>query len=132
MIRAAANVQNGSFFGGLSGPIASPNLAARRWWICSAVKAGMGSDGLRDVVAGAGLAGRARLLLLRLALHDLLDAEEALGERLGARRATRHVDVDRHHLVDALADRIAELEEAAAVGARAHREDVLRLGHLVV
>src|SRR5881275_1399763 len=60
----------------------------------------------------------------------VLNAEEALGERLGARRAARHVDVHRHDLVDALAHRIGELEEAAAVRAASHADDVLRLRHL--
>ena len=43
-----------------------------------------------------------------------------------------HVDVDGHDLVDALGDRVAVPVRAAAVGARAHRDHVLRVGHLLV
>ena len=50
----------------------------------------------------------------------------------GPRRAAGHVDVDRDDLVDTLGDGVAVPVRAAAVGARAHRDDVLRFGHLLV
>src|SRR4051794_27833881 len=62
----------------------------------------------------------------------VLHAEQPFGERLGTRRAARNVDVDRDDLVDALAHRIGELEEPAAVRAASHADDVLRLRHLLV
>ena len=53
-------------------------------------------------------------------------------KRLGPGRAAGHVDVDRDDLVDALGHRVAVPVRPAAVGARAHRDHVLRLGHLLV
>src|SRR5438552_12266094 len=44
-----------------------------------------------------------------LALHLLLNREEAFDERLWPRWATRHVDIDRNHLVDAFEHRISQL-----------------------
>ena len=67
-----------------------------------------------------------------LAHGDLLDLEQAFGERLGARRATGDIDIDGDDLVDALDHRVAQLEQTAAVGARAHRQHILGIGHLVV
>src|SRR5438477_470987 len=62
----------------------------------------------------------------------VLHPHQAFGQRLGTGRAAGYVDVHRHELVDALADRVGVLEEAAAGGAGAHGDDVLRLGHLLV
>src|SRR5215211_4750374 len=67
-----------------------------------------------------------------LVANLLLEQDDALEECLRAGRAARDVDVDRDDLVDALGDRVAVPVRAAAVGAAAHRDDVLRLGHLVV
>ena len=68
-----------------------------------------------------------------LLLFDLiLDLEEPLEERLRARRAAGDVDVDGDDLVDPLAHRVRVAEEAAAVGAAPHRDDVAGLGHLLV
>src|SRR4051812_31506045 len=50
-----------------------------------------------------------------LVLDALLQQHDALEERLGPRRAPRHVDVDGDHLVDALGDRVAVPVRAAAV-----------------
>src|SRR5580765_4649584 len=47
------------------------------------------------------------------------------------RRAARQIHVDRHDVVDALDDGVV-VEHAARRGAHAHREDPLRVGHLVV
>src|SRR5215813_8893675 len=74
----------------------------------------------------------AELVLLLLPLDQLLDAQETLGERFGTRRAAGNVDVHRDNLVHPLDDRIAQLKEPFAVGAGAHRDDVLRLRHLLV
>src|SRR5688572_3256592 len=67
-----------------------------------------------------------------LVLDALLQQDDALEQRLGPRRATGHVDVDRDDLVDALGDGVAVPVGAAAVGARAHGDDVLGVGHLLV
>src|SRR5690349_24927116 len=52
-------------------------------------------------------------------LDPFLQQDDALEQRLGPRRATRHVDVDRDDLIDALGDGVAVPVRAAAVGARA-------------
>src|SRR5699024_9623264 len=48
-----------------------------------------------------------------------------------ARWAAGEVDVHRHHVVHALHDGVV-VEHAAGGGAHAHRDDPLRVGHLVV
>src|SRR5260370_10025181 len=65
-------------------------------------------------------------------LDALLEQDDALEQRLAARRAARHVHLDADDLVDALGDRVRVPVGAAAVGARAHRDHVLRIGHLLV
>ena len=67
-----------------------------------------------------------------LAVDLLLEHDQAVQEGLRRRRAAGDVDVDREVLVDARDDVVAFLERAAAGGAGAHRDHVLRLGHLVV
>ena len=66
------------------------------------------------------------------ALDLLLQQQDAVDQRFGAGRAARHVDVDRHDPIAAAHHRVAEVIVAAAVGAGAHRQDIARLGHLVV
>src|SRR4051794_11166333 len=80
----------------------------------------LGADG---VVALAPAEGRV-LEDLRAQLEDPVD------ERLGPRRATRDVDVDRHELVGRHDGVVVEDAHRARAGA--HREGVLRLEHLVV
>src|SRR2546428_11284293 len=65
-------------------------------------------------------------------LFDLvLELQEALDQRLRPRGATRHVDVHRDHLVDALQDRVVIVIERPPTGrARTHGNHVLWLGHL--
>ncbi len=65
----------------------------------------------------------------RVPLHD---HEQGVHERLGARRAAGHVDVDRDDLVDALHHVVAVGEGAGAHRARSHRDDVLGERHLLV
>src|SRR5690242_14551596 len=87
-------------------PIASPKRVRSRPWMAAASRAGIARSGARR--HRRVLAHEPALLLdLRLKLH------EAFGERLGTRRTARHVHVDRDHLVDAVAHRVRELEEAA-------------------
>ena len=62
----------------------------------------------------------------------LLEQHDALEQGLGPGRAAGHVDVDGDDLVDALGDRVAVPVGAAAVGARAHGDHVLGVGHLLV
>src|SRR5260221_13807562 len=56
----------------------------------------------------------------------LLQHQHAVEQRLGRGRAARHVDVDRHDAVAAAHYRIGIVVIAAAIGARAHRDDVTR------
>src|SRR2546430_8655116 len=126
----------GSCLAGCKAPTLSPNFAARTCWISSGVMRPSPASLCRHLVVDA----QARIALADLATarepplaHDLvLHPEQPFGERLGARRAARNVDVDRHDLVDALANRVGELEESAAVGAAPHADDVLGLRHLLV
>ena len=68
----------------------------------------------------------------RLAGDLLLEPDDPLEQRLGARRAPGDVDVDRDDRVDALGDAVGVPVGPAGVAAGAERDDVLRLGHLVV
>src|SRR3954469_16440723 len=68
----------------------------------------------------------------RLVLDALLEHDDALDERLGTRRATRHVDVDGDDLVDTFGDGVRVPVGTAAVRARTHGDDVLGIGHLLV
>src|SRR5438874_5116802 len=62
----------------------------------------------------------------------LLQQQYAVEQRLRRRRASGHVDVDRHDPVAAAHDRVGIVIIAAAIGARPHRDHVTRLRHLVV
>src|SRR5262245_13596892 len=93
-----------------SSPIASPNRSRSR--ACTPAES---SGILRPRSYGLGPPHQPLLLL-----HLLLQLDQTLGERLGTRRAAGNVDVDRDDLVDAVADRVRELEESAAVGAAPH------------
>src|SRR4051794_24080837 len=68
---------------------------------------------------------------LAVAGHLLLELEEAVDQPLRRRRAAGDVHVHRDDLVDALHHVIGAIE-AARAGAGAHRDDPLRLRHLVV
>jgi hypothetical protein len=70
------------------------------------------------------------MVCVRLILFWQLD--EPVQQRLGRRRAAGHVDVHGHDAVAAAHHRVRVVVVAAAVGARAHRHDPARLGHLVV
>src|SRR5947209_14609551 len=135
-IAGALTSTHGSCFAGCRGPTLSPNFSARTCWISSGVmrpsQASLCGHLVVDAQARVALADLAPAREPPLADDLVLHAEEPFGERLRARRATRDVDVDGDDLVDALAHRIGELEEAAAVGAASHADDVLRLGHLLV
>src|SRR3954447_4513250 len=71
-------------------------------------------------------------LVERLTGDLVLKLQDAVQQRLGARRAAGHGDVDGDQLVDSLGDRVAVPVGTAAVGTGAHRDDVLRFGHLLV
>src|SRR5271166_6597397 len=62
----------------------------------------------------------------------LLQHQNAVEQGFGGWRATRHVDVDGYDPVAAADHRIGIMVIAAAIGAGSHRDDVARLGHLVV
>src|SRR5688500_15304647 len=66
-------------------------------------------------------------------LGDLFaEPEDPRGERFWTRRAARHVDIHGNDRVDALQGRVRVPELAAARCAVPHRDDPLRLGHLLV
>src|SRR6056297_1185025 len=60
-----------------------------------------------------------------------LQHRQPLQQRLGPRRTTRHVDVDGQEFVYAL-DHAVDVVHAPGIGARSHRDDPLRLQHLVI
>ena len=61
----------------------------------------------------------------------LLELENGVKNSFGARRAAGNVDVDGDDLIAALDDSVI-VEDAAGSGARAHGDDPLGLGHLIV
>ena len=67
-----------------------------------------------------------------LFLDDLLEQHEAGEQGFGSGRAAGHVDVDGDDVVDAWQGGVAVGEGSADVGAGAHRDDPLGLGHLEV
>src|SRR4029453_1947757 len=62
----------------------------------------------------------------------LLQQQHAVEQRFGRRRKTSYVNIDRNDAIAAAYDRIGIVVVTAAVGARAHGNDVARLRHLVV
>src|SRR4029077_19302476 len=67
-----------------------------------------------------------------LAIDFLLQLQNAVEQRLGGRRAARHVDVHRHDAIATAHHRIRIVIVPAAIGAGAHRDHPARLGHLVI
>lgn len=58
--------------------------------------------------------------------------QEAIEQRLGCRRASRHVQVNGNDPVTTPDDRVRVVVVSTSVSARAHRDDPSRFGHLVV
>src|SRR5207248_4156219 len=98
-------------------------LAAAYWSCCSSVCSSVSAD---DNGVPSPTLGHV------LCLDALLEEDDALEQRLGAGRAPGDVDVDGDDLVDAFGHRVRVPVGAAAVGARPHRDDVLRVRHLLV
>src|SRR4051812_23088300 len=67
-----------------------------------------------------------------LVADALLQQHDTLEQGLRPWRAARDVHVDGNDLVDALGHRVGVPVRAAAVRARTHGDDVLRVGHLLV
>src|SRR3990167_5238342 len=68
-----------------------------------------------------------------LLFHDpVLNSEKSFRKGLRPRRASRHVDIHGDNFVHAFAHGISELEKTAAVRAATHRDNILRIGHLIV
>src|SRR3954468_5679357 len=91
-----------------------------------------GSDWLRTQAGdqrepSATSRSRRQLHLINL----LLQLDDAVDERFGARRAAGHVHIPRNDLIYPLHERVV-VEHPANGRARAHRDGVFRLGHLVV
>src|SRR6185436_16635990 len=125
-IEAVSTTTKGSFTLRSSAPTPGTPEAASR--ACSAASS-MGSDGAPVELAGGALAPREDLLAADL----LAQLEDAVHEGLGPRRTAGHEDVHGDDLVDALDRVVAPLHVGpAAAHAGAHRDDVARLGHLVV
>ena len=91
------------------------------------------APGCQRRVALLGAVGPVALAPAQVGLaEDLaLELQDRVDQRLRPRRAAGDVDVDRQELVGALDHRVVG-EHAAGGGAGAHREDPLRLQHLVV
>jgi hypothetical protein len=78
------------------------------------------------------MAGRpVPFLQVLLAFYLLLNLEESFEEGFWSWRAAGNVDIDGKNFVHAFDDRVAELEEAAAIGAGPHGDDIAGLRHLV-
>src|SRR5688572_19565323 len=114
----------------VSATASSPTLSRTRWAINSRPVASGNVDPVRS------LFGSLRAVALAPAhggvAHDLvLQLHDPVDERLGARRAARHVDIHGEELVGTLDDGVV-VEHPGARGARAHRDHPLRLEHLLV
>src|SRR3954469_7160093 len=86
-------------------------------------------DGVDDLLGALGVVALAPAEVGLLLDHPA-QLEDPVHERLGARRAARHVHVDRHELVGRH-DRVV-VEQAHRARARAHGDGPLGLEHLVV
>lgn len=64
--------------------------------------------------------------------HLLLQLEDTVHERLGGRRAARHVNIYRYNPVASPCDRVAVVVVASSVCAAAHGDDPSGVGHLVI
>src|SRR5215475_287244 len=104
-----------------SPPTATPNRSWTRARACACVSTLVGL-----------LAGSRALARLAEVGDLLLELEESVQERVGRRRAPRHVHVHRDDAVHAFHHVIAVAEGAARVGAGAHGHRPLRIGHLLV
>src|SRR5574340_1249241 len=62
----------------------------------------------------------------------VLQLNDSVQQRLGGRRAARHIDVDRYDAIAAAHHRIRVVIVAPTFGARAHGDHPPRLGHLVI
>src|SRR3989442_8367146 len=103
-------------------------------WSSNAVTSSPNWARRRDSISGGGRGRRelATPLLPDVLAGDLLlQLHDAVEQGLGPGGAPGHVDVDRDDLVDPLRDGVAVPVGAAAVGARAERDDVLGLGHWI-
>src|SRR4051812_5387542 len=87
------------------------------------------ADGVDDLLGALGVVALAPAEV-GLLLDHLAQLEDPVHERLGARRAAGHMDVDGHELVGRH-DRVV-VEDAHRARARAHRDGPLGLEHLVV
>ena len=93
---------------------------------------GDGLAGCRDLRhVDVGAAARRPAAHQLAVLDQLVQRLDGVEQRLGRRRATRRVDVDRHDLVDALDEGVV-VEHPAGRRAHAHRDHPLGLHHLVV
>src|SRR5687768_8095308 len=119
-------------------PRCSPKTARRPSRRSSRATSGADSSLGASVVVGSLNGDRLPALLALppdshvLVLDHLLEHDDAVDQRLGPGWATGDVHVDGHDLVDALGHGVAVPVRAAAVRAAAHRDDVLRVGHLLV
>src|SRR4051812_27995024 len=105
--------------------IASPSSACRSVSASAACSRSAGTASVATTSANDDrLPCRAAPTFRRVFTHDaLLQQHDALYERLGPRRTTRYVDVDRDDRVDTFRDGIRVPVGTAAVRARAHRDD---------
>jgi len=64
--------------------------------------------------------------------HLLLQLENAIHQSLRSRRASRHIDINRHNAVTAPRDTITVVIVTTTISTTAHRNNPSRLGHLIV
>src|SRR5262249_22265073 len=126
--RASSSLTSGS---SVSAALAAASLSAGG--AAASASGGAASSGIGRVgdPARGALVGAPPLAGV-LVLDALLQQHDALDERLGARRAAGYVHVDRDDLVDAFRHRVRVPVGTPAVRARAHRDHVLGVGHLLV
>src|ERR671919_2689656 len=111
------------------------SFPARSCWIFSAARSVMVISLISNDLLCLACKLRRMFVILNeppLPHYLVLDPEKPLCQGFRPRGTARNIHVYRNDLVHPFTDRIGELKKPSAVGAAAHRDDILRIRHLIV